>query len=174
MGIKGLAIVSLFLLFSDQDPPAVSRPSAPESRAKLAPVEEPYRTAIDRRDLIQQFDPPSPLEGIYELRSIVRPGQAQVSGTRGYLLIGRHYMSLHIRGRGDTPQVPHLQATFRRYTILGDRLQMSTVIGHRNEPGGDILIEEEGLTEVRRYSLIGSILRIFQGPGSFMEFVRVE
>ncbi len=174
MGIKGIAIVSLFLFFLEQDPPAVSRPTAPESRTTLPTVEEPYRTAIDRRDLIQQFDPPSPLEGIYELRSIVRPGEAQVQGTRGYLLIGRRYMSLHIRGRGETPQVPHLQATFRRYTILDDRLQMSTVIGHRNEPGGDILVEEDGLTEVRRYSLTGSILRIFQGPGSFMEFVRVE
>jgi hypothetical protein len=51
---------------------------------------------------------------------------------------------------------------------------MSTVIGHRNEPGGDILVEEEGLTVVRRFSLTGSVLRIIQGPGSYMEFVRVE
>lgn len=174
MGSKSVAIICLLLLVPDQDPPKVSRPTAPESRSTLSPVEEPYRTAVDRRDLMQQFDAPNPLQGIYELREIVRPGQAQVTGTKGYLLIGRRYLSLHIRGRSNSPRVPALQASFRRYSILDDRLQMSAIIGHRNEPGGDILVEEEGLTEVRRYSLTGAVLRIFQGPGSYMEFIRIE
>ena len=174
MGSKSVAIICLLLLLPDQDPPKVSRPTPPESSSTLPPVEEPYRTPVDRRDLMQQFDAPNPLQGIYELREIVRPGQAQVTGTRGYLLMGRRFLSLHIRGRGSTPSVPILQASFRRYSILDDRLQMSAIIGHRNEPGGDILVEEEGLTEVRRYSLTGAVLRIFQGPGSYMEFVRIE
>ncbi len=174
MGFKGFAVVCLFLIVPDQDPTKVSRPTAPESRSTLPPVEEPYRTSVDRRDLMQQFDTPHPLQGIYELRSIVRPGRAQIPGTKGYLMIGRRFLSLNVRGQDPNARIPHLQATFRRYTILDDRLQMSTVIGHRNEPGGDIVVEEEGLTEVRRFSLMGSVLRIFQGTGSYMEFVRIE
>ena len=174
MGFKPFAVVCLFLIVPEQDPTKVSRPTAPESRSTLPPVEEPYRTSVDRRDLMQQFDAPHPLQGIYELRSIVRPGVPQLPGTKGYLVIGRQYLSLHIRGQHPNARIPHLQARFLRYTILGDRLQMSTVIGHRNDSGGDILIEEEGLTEVRRFSLMGSALRIFQGAGSYMEFVRIE
>ena len=34
--------------------------------------------------------------------------------------------------------------------------------------------EEEGLTAVSRFSLTGATLRIFQGPGSYMEFIRIE
>lgn len=174
MGFKSLAILSVVLVFSGQDPPAVARPTAPQSRSDLPPVDEPFRTPVDRSDLMQQFDAPHPLQGTYELREIVQPGQAQVPGIVGYLVIGRRYLSLHIRGPGSSPRVPALQASFRRYTVLDDRLQMSTIIGHRNEPGGDMLVEEEGLTEVRRYSLTGAVLRIIHGPGSYMEFVRIE
>ena len=174
MGLKSLAIVSVLLVASNQDPPKVSRPTAPQERSNLPPVEEPFRTTVDRSDLMQQFDAPHPLQGTYELREIARPGQAQVPGITGYLVILRRHLSLHIRGPGNTPGVPAIEASFRRYTVLDDRLQMSTLIGHRNEPGGDILVEEEGLTQVRRYSLTGAVLRIIQGPGSYMEFVRIE
>ena len=174
MGLKSLAIVSALLVASDQDPPNISRPTAPQSRANLSPVEEPFRTPVDRSDLMQQFDAPHPLQGTYELREVVHPGQAQVPGITGYLVIGRRYLSLHIQGPGSSPRVPALQASFRRYTVLDDRLQMSALIGHRNEPGGDILVEEQGLTEVKRYSLTGAVLRIISGPGSYMEFVRIE
>jgi hypothetical protein len=89
MGFKSLAVVCLALVASDQDPPEVFRPTAPPSRSNLPPVEEPFRTPVDRDDLIQRFDAPHPLQGTYELREVVRPGQTRTTGITGYLVICR-------------------------------------------------------------------------------------
>jgi hypothetical protein len=163
-----------------QDPQPASQPaSRPQPPADwqsrpLPPVDDPPRTAVERKDLMQQFTPPNPLEGCYELRDIVRPGMPRPARARGYLWIGRRHMSLHLQGDGETPRRPYLQASFRSYRVVGPRLVMNVIVGHRNDGDGDVLVEQPGLAEERTFQLIGPVLRIHQGPDAWHEYVRIE
>ena len=70
--------------------------------------------------------------------------------------------------------MPLLRAGFRRYRMLGDELHMTSLIGHYNDVDGDVSVESEGLTISRRFTLVGSSLRIWQDTASYLEFTRIE
>ena len=166
----------LLALALPQDPQPASRPQPPPdwTARPLPPVDDPPRTQVERKDLMQQFTPPNPIEGCYELREVVRPGIPRAGRARGYLWIGRRHMSLHVQGDGDVPGLPHLQSSFRSYRVVGAKLQMNVLIGHRNDSDGDVLVERPGLVEERNFLLIGPVLRIYQGPDAWHEYVRIE
>ena len=149
-------------------------PPPPADANPLPPVAEPLRTPVERRDLIQRFTPPSPLEGFWSLRRISRPGAIEPQKAVGYLAIGSRHLMLQLQIDGPSPRVPILQSGTRRYTVQGDALVTTSLVGLANEPNGDILLEQPGLTEMRRFTLLGSVLRILHEDGGHMEFVRVE
>jgi hypothetical protein len=172
-----LALAALLLAhLPPQDPQSTSRPQPPPGWASrpLPPVADPPRSQVERKDLMQEFTPPNPLEGCYELRDIVRPGLPRAGRVRGYLWIGRRHLSLHVQADGLRPGLPHLQAGFRSYRVVGNKLQTSVLLGHRNDADGDVLVEQPGMTEERAFLLIGPVLRIYQGPDAWHEYVRLE
>jgi len=154
-----------------QDP---TRPTPPAGAAPLRPVEEPYLAPVDRRDLIQRFEPKHPLEGMYRLNAMVRPGGRDVLGAEGFLVLGRRHMSLHLQAPGVEADVPQLRAGFRRYRIEHDRLLMESLVGHYNDLAGDMIVEGRGLRLARTISVVGSSLRVLDADGGYLEFVRIE
>ena len=174
---RSLALCALvFALVPIQDPQPASRPRPPDdwaSRPALPPVADPPRTSVERQDLALTFTPPNPLMGFYELREVVRPGVPGLRA-RGFLDVERRHIVLHIQGETGDPRRPRLQASVRSYRIVGDTLQMTALVGHRNQDNGDMSIEQPGLMEERRFSLIGPVLRIYQEANAYLEFVRIE
>lgn len=159
------AILCVLPLLAVQDPDR-----RPTSRP-LPPIQEPFRTKVERKDLLQEFTEPSPLEGVYRLRAI-NGGAGGIVPT-GYLHIGRTHMSLQTaifpnRSRAE----PFLQSSVRTYRIEGDKLVMTTLQGHQYD--GSIALDPQGQIDVRRFQRAGSVLKVFRGDASFMEFVRVE
>lgn len=148
------------------------RPRPPAERRALPPIEEPYRTEVERRDLLQRFDPPGGLAGFYRLVRYVRPGMPPAEA-EGYLVVGRRHLSLHLYGSTGDPRMPAIQTGFRRYDVSGDTLRMTTLVGLRNRPSGTIVLEPPGHTEVRRFKKLGTTLRIYHGR-AYYEFVRIE
>ena len=147
-------------------------PKPPANAPALRPVQDPPRTPVERRDLLQRFAPVSPLGGYYSLRSFVGPGGTPVAAN-GYLAIGRKHLSLHMFSpRASGP--PAIQSAFRSYRTSGGRLVMTTLLGLTNDAGGDVLIEKTGTTRAIGYRLIGTRLRLEVGEGRILEFERVE
>ena len=172
-----ILLCASLVAFQDQgQDPESRRPRPPQGAASrpLRPVQEPMRTAVERRDLLQKFKGPSPLEGFYRLVSVHGPRGKAKGRYVGYLAIGRSHMSLQIRGPGETPRIPAIQASFRRYRLRGDRIYMNNLLGHRNLPDGNVELERTGHKDVRRYQLLGTTLRIYQSDTRYMEFLRVE
>jgi hypothetical protein len=165
-----MLLCALLALLSPQDP---RRPAPPADAAPLAPVQEPFRTKVERDDLIQRFAPPSVLEGFYKLRRLERPGLPQTAA-EGYLWIGRRHLMLQLSGQTGDPDLPALQSGVRRYQIAGDVLAMSVVLGFRNDIDGNIRLEPAGTTIRHRFTLLGPILRVHREGEAFLEFERVE
>lgn len=167
-----VAFVALLAAPGVQGVPEVP-PSPPQGPTRaLPPVEEPPRTAVERRDLLQQFSAASPIEGFYELRAFHAPGLAPVP-TKGYLAVGRQYVSIHLlspvaRGR------PVFQSAFRRYRIAGDTLHMTALLGFGNDEEDGVAIEEPGAMRSARWSIIGTRLRLALDGGRSLEFERIE
>lgn len=172
--MRAAAICLLLLGLPTQDPAsrpstAASRPSS--GRAALPPIEA---AAIERRDLIQRFSPPSPIAGFWELRLVVGPDPALAGMFRGYLVVGDRHLSLHIIGPTHAQSVPFFQTGFRRYRIDGDRLVMTTLMGVSNKENGDVVIENPAAEEIRTFERVGAVLRIRKASAEYMDFVRIE
>ena len=91
----------------------------------------------------------------------------------GYLHVGRSQLALQTSVAIDGRKTPFLQSSVRSYRLEGEKIVMTTLIGHVFDTR--LGIEEPGRVEVRRFQRAGTVLRIFQDEAdSFMEFVRVE
>ncbi len=146
-------------------------PQPPAGATPLPPVRDAPRTAVEREDLLQEFAPRHPIEGTYALRAFV--DGAVVAAARGYLMIGRRHVSIHLHSdRGDAP--PAVQSAFRSYELDDDRLVMTSLLGLRNELDGDIVLERAGAMRSARYRLMGSKLSLQLGGGRALEFDRIE
>jgi hypothetical protein len=167
---SAIALCALLAVLAPQDP---QRPTPPADAKALPPVQEPFRTPVERDDLIQRFTPPSVLEGFYRLRRMERPGQPQPVAD-GYLWIGRRHLMLQLSGETADPDLPALQSGVRRYQIAGDVLAMSVVLGFRNDVDGNIRLEQAGTAIRHRFTLLGPLLRVHQSEEAFLEFERVE
>ena len=176
MHAKIVAIVAVVAALSavpqgaaPQDPE--KRPAPPADAKPLPPVREPFRSAVERKDLLQQFGTPTPLAGVYELQSLQHPG-VQAIEARGYLTVGRRYLSVQLVGM--TPDMPALQAGFRRYRVDGSRLHMTNLLGFRAEPDETWGFDPEGATTSCEYQLIGTKLTLLLDNGDQLVFVRIE
>lgn len=154
-------------LASDQDPGA----SRPSRRPELPPIQEPWRSQVERADLLQAFSSPSPLAGFWSLRAFVREGVQ--SSARGYVWFGtRHCMIATSVSRGGHIS-PFVESAVRTYRLEGDRIVMTSLIGH--DHADELRFVAPGVVEMREFQQAGTMLRIFQGArDSYMEFVRVE
>lgn len=163
-------LLFLSMLLTPQD---ATRPKPPADAAPLPPVQEPFRTSVERRDLMQEFGRASPIEGFYRLRGASRTGQPP-QRVEGYLWIGRRHLMLQLSGDTGNPKLPALQAGVRGYRISGNTLTMSVLLGLRNDASGEIYLEAAGTSSERRFELSGPVLRIFEDERSHLEFERVE
>lgn len=153
-------------------PPAPRRPTPPAGAAPLAPVAEPFRTPLERRDLGEPLGEPTPIEGFWRLVGMTTPGRGTSLAT-GYLAAGRRHLVLCLAEQ-PTAGVPGIQSTARSYFVRDSRLVMSSLVGFRNEPDGDMLLEPPGWQETREFQVIGATLRIVRPDGVQLEFERVE
>ncbi|MHC4514400.1 MAG: hypothetical protein ACYTGW_07460 [Planctomycetota bacterium] len=159
-----------------QDPESRRQQPIPPKGATsrpLPPVQEPLRTKVERRDLLQKFKGPSPLAGFYRLVGVHgRSGPAKIK-YRGYMAVGRDHLSLHLQGYGRRRREPVIQSGFRRYRLGGGKIYMSNLVGHHVRDG-KVLVEQVNRQEVRRYQVMGTTLRIYQSSKEYLEFVRME
>jgi hypothetical protein len=139
----------------------------------LPPVQEPFRTPVERQDLLQEFEPRGLIEGFYRLRRVVTPGRLDEHRGQGFLVIGRRHLSLHLRLPNGNSEPPFLQSGVRQYRLDGDQLVTTAVMGHSSRE--DRIVEEpSGLVEQRTWRVVGGFLRIHQSAAAFMEFARIE
>ncbi len=166
----------MFLLLPVLSGQEAKRPSPPPGATTkpLPPVQEPERTPVERKDLLQKFKPASPLEGTYRLQAVGVPGGKVVKGYQGYLVVGKDYLSIHLQGPGVAKDLPSLQAGFRKYRIEGSELVMHSLLGHRNLPDGKVVVEGKGVVERRGFLKAGNVLRISKSAEDYLEFVRIE
>jgi hypothetical protein len=161
----------------NQDPESrrSTAPTPPKGAASrpLPPVQEPMRTRVERRDLLQKFKGPSPLAGFYRLVGVYGPTGPATGQHVGYLAVGRDHLSLHLQGQGHRRREPVIQSGFRRYHLADGKIYMNSLVGHHVRDG-KVLVEEYNLQTVRRYRLAGTTLRIYQSAGEYLEFVRIE
>lgn len=165
-----------------QDPPTkktqtkkapATKPQDKKAR-KLPPVLQPIRSRVERRDLLQKFRSRHRIEGTYRLKSMVSTNTRPVKGGRGYLVIGQRHLSMHLYAPGSSPDQANIQAVFRKFRIVGDKLVMHTLLGHRNKSNGDIGLEPVGHMAQHRFELTGAVLRIYRAKDEYLEFERIE
>lgn len=151
-----------------------SGPSAGDpERPPLPPVEEEFQSRVERKDLLQRFGSSSPLEGFYGVRTIVRGGVFVRGGdVRGYVWFGRQHMSIHTAVSAAAAGDLFLQASVRRYRVDGDRITMTTLVGH--EHAEDLGLETTGRIEVRRFKKTGTVLRVYRDAANYVELARIE
>jgi len=155
-----------------QDPERLPEPPRdPAVDTRLPPVQQPEFTAIERRDLLQEFGGPAPLAGFYRLFSY-RDGSGGPIPATGFLVIGRRHLSIQLLGLRTGN--PALQSGFRTYRVDGDQLVMTTMIGFGNNSEGKMAVERAGLSSRHRFRLIGTRLTMFMPFGRTLEFDRIE
>jgi hypothetical protein len=171
---RAAALLALLLAALSMQEPE-SKPSAPPpSQGKpLPPVPDPPRTPIERRDLLQRFTEPSPLEGFYRLVGLTQPGV--VGGeAQGYLVIGRKHLSIHLEVLGIDGDESH-QSAFRSYRTSGPQLLMSTLCGFSAGPGRrSVLVDSPGIALACTYSLLGTALTLELDDRTVLKFERLE
>ena len=147
-------------------------PRPPQDPTPLPAVRAPEPTAVERRDLLQRFGKPSPLEGFYELQAFTRPGMPSLQ-SRGYLCIGRHHLSIHLEGSVNG-EITALQSAFREYRIVDDRLMMSTLVGFGADPDHTVTVDPPGLVLECSFQKLGTKLLLELVDGTQLEFLRIE
>lgn len=173
LAIPTVVLCSIPLAFAmPQDKPK-KLPTPPQGAKPLPPVLEPVRSPVERRDLLQKFHKRQPIEGIYQLKRMVLPGGRLVAGGRGYLFVGQRHLSMQLYAPKSKTDANLFCAT-RRYRINGDKLEMSGLLGHRNKPNGAITLEPKGYQVMHRFTLSGSVLRIYRARDEYLDFERVE
>ena len=175
--MQSVAAVVVFALLSTgvllpQDKPK-KLPTPPPDANPLPKVLEPARSPVERRDLLQQFHKRHPLEGFYRLKAMVGRGSRQVAGSRGYLVVGQRHLSLHLYSPAG-PREANIQAAFRKFRIVGNKLVMNTLLGHRNKSNGDIALEPISYQIDHRFLLTGAVLRLYLAQDEYLEFERIE
>jgi hypothetical protein len=150
------------------------RPAPPPAGAQLLPaIEEPYVSPVPRLDLLQRFDRPDPIEGLYELRTRMLRGALDPRPGRGFLVIGKRHLVLYLMGAGADPATPQLRAGVRKWQRRGETLQLTVVAGHYTDKR-EVVVEPAGKVETRRIEVTSGGLRIFQDDQNWLEFVRIE
>jgi hypothetical protein len=170
-----MASLAFFVLPQGQEP-KVQRPAPPPADApKLPLVDEPFVSPVPRLDLPMRFQQRDPLEGFWELR--MRAVAAQPAAVaRGMLAVGRGVMMVHFEGAGTDPKLPLLRAgcySWQR-NPEPDSVRMTVIASHYNDVDGELHAEPKGTQQVRRFQILGDTLRVHQGSGNWLEFVRVE
>ena len=151
-------------------------PSPPQDKTTppLPPVLDPARSPIERHDLLQRFTAPHPIEGFYRLRHMVVAGGATVPGSRGYLVVGQRHLSIQLYAPGAEPELANITAAFRSFEVVGETLEMTSLLGHRNKDNGDIGFEQLGTSTQLEFLLAGAILRLHLAQDEYLEFERIE
>jgi len=159
-----------------QPKPDSDRPAQPPADAQpLKVIEEPYVEPVQRADLPERYTARDPLEGIYAVKDRLVGGQPAPAG-RGYMVVGRRHLVVHFEAPGAKPGVPFVRAqvfTWSRADNAG-MVRMASVLGHFNDGDGDMLLEQPGAVQFRRFEMRQNVLRVQQDGGSWIDFVRVE
>lgn len=137
-------------------PPAQSPAPAPAAAAKGMP-------------------PPSPYEGVFELRTRTRNGAPDAQPSRGYIVITKRHLMMCLVAKGSDPEQPLVRAGVRSWKKQEEELLRTEVqIGFYTDEGGKIHLEEHGKVEPRRIELERGRLRVWQDTRDYLEFERIE
>lgn len=177
---------------STQDPPPTARstpdaepPRPPVDADPLVPVPDPPTVSVPRDDLPWRAGPVSPLEGVWRLQRVVREGGQEYGPPQasGYLSFGRDHLFVHLQlvpsvrvGTARPATGSFLQAGVHSWRLDGEMLTTSVLAGHRTDgrASSRVRLDRPGDVDRRRIRLLGSVLRVSQSAGEFLEFARVE
>ena len=171
-----LVVVCAIAALPQGQEPDRSRPAPPPANAPALPtVDEPFVAPVPRLDLPMHFTPRDRLEGFWIVRQRSVGGQMVQPG-RGMLAIGRTNMVAEFEVPGLNVGRPMVRAGAYTWKRRGGTDQLSLVVlsSYYNDTGGDMHAEEPGTMQVRRFELLADALRVHQGGGDWIEFVRVE
>ncbi len=155
---------------------ATQRPAQPPADAQpLKVIEEPYVEPVQRGDLPERYTARDPLEGIYSVKDRFVGGQPAPPG-RGYMVVGRRHLVVHFEAPGPKPGVPLVRAQVFMWSRADNAgmVKMASVLGHFDDADGDMLLEQPGAVQFRRFEMRQNVLRVQQDGGSWIDFVRVE
>ena len=105
---------------------------------------------------------------------MVVAGGATVPGSRGYLVVGQRHLSIQLYAPGAEPELANITAAFRSFEVVGETLEMTSLLGHRNKDNGDIGFEQLGTSTQLEFLLAGAILRLHLAQDEYLEFERIE
>lgn len=126
-------------------------------------------------DLIQRFPAANPLLGVWKVQRTVSPVADPRLTVRGYVVFTHTHLSLHLVRTSVLPGGPlSFESSIRRYFLQGPLLRTTALLGLRSgQRPGTLFIEARGLVEQRRFLLVGpKLLRIYQGPQTYLELVK--
>ncbi|MBM4061709.1 MAG: hypothetical protein FJ265_11540 [Planctomycetes bacterium] len=153
-----------------QDPP--KPPPAPVP----APAPPPAPAAPDPGALrANAVRPPSPLEGVYELRTRTIDGRREDGRARGYVAITRRHLLLCLVAPGPDPDLPLLRAGVRTWQADRDDLvRTEAKLGFFTDADGGVHVDPPGTAEIKRIEVARGLVRIWQDERSHLEFERIE
>lgn len=148
-----------------QDPQKPAAESAP-----AASPAAPQGPAVPKN-----LPPPSPLEGVYELRTRTVDGKAEMHRARGYVAITKRHMLVCLVAPGPDPDLPLLRAGVRTWKPEKDDLVRTEFkLGFYTDEKGRMHVEPPGNSEIKRIDVERGRLRIWQDDRSHLEFERIE
>jgi len=118
--------------------------------------------------------PPSPLEGLYELRTRTRNGVPEPQRSRGYIVITKRHMLMCLVAKSNDPEQPLVRAGVRTWKQQEELVRTEIAIGFYNDDDGTMHLEEQGKVEPRRIELERGKLRVWQDHRDYLEFERIE
>lgn len=135
--------------------------------APAAPAEAPAAP--------KNLPPPSPLEGVYELRTRTVDGVAEMYRARGYVAITKRHMLVCLVAPGPDADLPLLRAGVRSWQADKDDLVRTEFkLGFYTDEKGRVHVEPPGNAEIKRIAVERGRLRIWQDDRSHLEFERIE
>jgi len=147
---------------------------APQEPGKPLPAPVPASTGQAPVTETKALPPPSPLEGVYELRTRTRNGVPEAGRNRGYVAITRRHLLLCLVGQGGDPERPLVRAGVRSWKQQEKVVHTEVELGFFTDEDGTLHLEEPGKIQPRRIELERGRLRIWQDARDYLEFERIE
>lgn len=167
------AALSAAVVLSLQAPPPGVPPQEPAKAANAAneakPAPKPEAASADQPGRPARH----PLEGVYELRSRVVDGVAQLE-SRGYLAITPRHMFLCVAAGGTDPDLPLLRAAVHEWKPDRELVRRVVRLSYYTDGGGGIHVDAPGAIELRMVRLVQGGVRVMLDEGNWLDFTRLE
>lgn len=178
---SSLLLLGAALLVHWQDPQPAAQDPVPTPKVQSAPEKPDAEKPATDKPADGKTAPkvigkpePSPLEGVYQLRSRITAGVLNANPSRGYLAITNRHMLLSLASAGQDEAFPLLHSSVREWRKVGADVRTTVKLDYYTNNDGEVFLTPDGKQEVRRIQLIRGGVRVHQDGNSWLEFERIE